>query len=464
MKRIVIWAALIAALLMIIAGCGGPLSTTQDASAMLRMTSRVVLTGGITYETGVLGPGAIYEIHVPPGWENGRLVLYVHGYVSPYEQPGLPEDLDETVLAGLLQGGFAVAYSSFSETGWAVRDGAIRSRQLLGYFKDGYGDPGQVYLVGASQGGLIALMLAEQNPNLFDGLLSIQGAIGGGQLQMNYLTHVRVLFDQLYGQQLRGFAGAGDHPLAIPAQALLAALGDGMLDASPANVPPELFGALERFPEVVAALVVGDPDAPDPTVALALAAMFVDGVPLFNWDLVEILDPLFWLDPSNPGPAVFLTEMVETVATALWFNIFGTPDMLSRTNGHAMVENADAVYSSLALQPAEDLWLNTHVERVSAHPAGRNYLRNWYQPTGRLRLPMVTVHVARDPAVPILHEYAFAATAERARTSHLLVQREFSGFGHGDLRDGYGDLLINHVLAAFEDLVLWVTFGLKPES
>ena len=447
---------LLAAILIVMGACGDPLSTPTESSAALRMVSRVVLETGATYEQGVLGPGAIYEIHTPPGWQNGALVLYVHGYVSPYDEPGLPEDLDSSVLQMLLGGGFAVAYSSFSETGWAVRDGAIRSRQLLGYFRDNYGDPQQVYLVGASQGGLIALSLAEQNPDLFDGLLSVSGAIGGGRLQMDYLTHVRALFDRFFGEKLNLLAAAVD-PIAVPSQALLAALGDGVLDADPESVPPELSGYLEYFPEVVATLVFGNPET-----ALALATTLVDDVPLFNWRPEEILDPAFWQDPADPTVQGFLFEVVETIASALWFNVFGTQDLLERTNGHAMVDNSDTRYWSLALSTEQNLWLNTEVERITAHPAGRNYLLRWYQPTGRLRFPMVTVHVSRDPAVAILHERAFAAIVAGAGRSDYLVQREFDGFGHGDLREAYGDLFIQYVLNAFADLVFWVTAGVAP--
>ncbi len=446
MKRVGV-GLLVAAILTVIGACGDPLSTPTESSAAPRMMSRVVLDSGVTYEQGVLGPGAIYEIYTPPGWQIGALVLYVHGYVSPYDEPGLPEDLDDSVLEMLLGGGFAVAYSSFSETGWAVRDGAIRSRQLLGYFRDNYGDPEEVYLVGASQGGLIALSLAEQNPNLFDGLLSISGAIGGGPLQMEYLTHVRALFDRFFGEKLHLLAGTVD-PIAAPSQALLAALGDGVLDADPEAVSPELSGYLEYFPEVVAALVLGHPET-----ALALAATLVDGVPLFNWRLEEILDP---------AVHVFLFEVVETIASALWFNIFGTPDLLERTNGHAMVDNSGTQYWSLVLNAEENLRLNDEVERITAHPAGTNYLSRWYQPTGWLRFPMMTVHVSRDPAVPILHERTFAAIVAGAGSSDYLVQREFDGFGHGDLREAYGDLFIQYVLSAFADLVLWVTSGVAP--
>ena len=280
--------------LLLVMGCGGPMGPStgldQSSNSALSVTSRVILPEGGVYETGTLGPGAQYEIHVPSGWDGGDLVLYVHGYASPYEPPELPDDLDGFVLQELLRKGFAVAYSSFSETGWAVRDGAIRTRQLLGHFKTRYGMPEKTYLVGASQGGLIALSLGEQNPNLFDGILSISGVVGGGRLQLEYLLHVRVVFDQLFGPALGQLAESdpGGH-----AATVRDALGEGVFDADAGRIPAAVSDdfADRVLPGVVAQLVEAAPES-----AVVLATTLVDGVPLFNWTLRSNV-----FQPIRPG-------------------------------------------------------------------------------------------------------------------------------------------------------------------
>lgn len=441
--------------LLLLAGCSEPL-TRSDQSAQSDLTSysgltvisTTVLPSGGVHETGVLGRGALYEIHLPPGWDGGDLVLYVHGYVNPFEPPLLPEDLDESVIEALLANGVAIAYSSFSETGWAIRDGVIRTRQLRGHFKDSYGQPANTLLAGASQGGLIALSLAEQNPNLFDGLLAISGVVGGGRLQLEYLLHVRVIFDQLFGPVLAGIAQADPEGHAALVRDVL---GTGIFDADASRIPAGLVDAFadEVLPEVVEQLVESAPMS-----AVVLATMTVDDKPLFNWPLDEIGSEEFWF------------EIGATMGTVLWFNIYGTQDILARTNGHSMIDNSGAHYANTLDPPIGEL-LNASVERVSAHPAGANYVRHWYEPTGRLRFPVVTVHLTKDPAVPIRHEQTLAELTASAGTSGYLYQHTVPGFGHGEFAVPEDAPPVvppfeSHVLEAFESLVAWVRFGIPP--
>lgn len=387
--------------LLLAAGCGGPLNPAPDDDGVaageisaLSVIEVITLPDGTVYELGVLGPGALYEIHVPAGWQEGNLILYSHGYVSPNEAPQVPDDLDD-LLPILLAEGFAVAYSSFSETGWAVKDGAIRTRQLLGHFKDGYGVPRHVFLAGASQGGLISVLLAEQNPNLFDGLLSLCAPIGGAATQMEHIVHVRAVFDYFWRDALRAMAlSGGDPDLAAAAVLLDAALGERPLDADGTLLP-----SAELILPLVGALIMADPP-----VAAAVALMHVDGTPLFDWP------------PQMIESGAFAPEFAASVASALWFNLYGTADLLRRTNGHTPVDTRRSSYFSPLLDAGQNRDLNRAVARLQGHPAGMNYLRRWYQPTGRLRFPAIALHTTRDPAVPARHLHAFGqAVTARAR-------------------------------------------------
>ena len=42
------------------------------------------------------------------------------------------------------------------------------------------------------------------------------------------------------------------------------------------------------------------------------------------------------------------------------------------------------------------------------------FMRNWYLPTGKLKIPAVTLHTTRDPVVQIFHEDSYAAAVEAA--------------------------------------------------
>jgi hypothetical protein len=72
-------------------------------------------------------------------------VLYVHGFVRAGDEIAPPPE--EDLLIGLLAPlGFAVAFTSFPENGWAVKDGADRTHQLLGILTSEFGQPSRVYL------------------------------------------------------------------------------------------------------------------------------------------------------------------------------------------------------------------------------------------------------------------------------------------------------------------------------
>src|SRR5258708_34975986 len=94
---------------------------TKAAHAETRTSSSCVNPAGTNTRQGILG-GAYYTIAVPANW-NGTLVLYSHGYVSstsPLLNPA-PDAGDPLTAAALLQQGYALAGSSYSQNGWALQ-------------------------------------------------------------------------------------------------------------------------------------------------------------------------------------------------------------------------------------------------------------------------------------------------------------------------------------------------------
>ena len=142
---------------------------------------------------GEIGPGALYELSMPDAW-NGDLVLWVRGL--PMEPITLPDI--SPLRDGLLALGYGVAYSSLSEVGVAVQDGVIRTRQLRGVFASHFGQPRRTYLISSSLGGAMALRLAEENVNHYDGVMPTCGIVGGMPMVIDYFFTVRVLFDYFY--------------------------------------------------------------------------------------------------------------------------------------------------------------------------------------------------------------------------------------------------------------------------
>ena len=341
---------------------------------------------------GETGPGSLYELFQPEAW-NGDLVIYAHGYVAADAPIALPEV--EPLPQLLTSSGFGVAYSSFSENGYAIKDAAQRTRQLRAVYAAKFGMPERTFLIGHSEGAIIALMLAEKNSNLFDGALPMCGLVGGGPLQCEYFLNVRVLFDFYF---------------------------PGVIPGTPFDIPPGLDFKTQVVPAVTFAM------ATDPLRAIDMAGI----------DQIEIQ----WTS---------LPELIESVLAALFYNIVGVEDLLGRTHGRIMVGNADTFYTG----SSNDALLNALVRRFEATPDAAYYLEHWYQPTGKLTIPVVTLHTTRDGAVPFFHEPAYAALAAAAGGSDMLVQRAVNRFGHCNFT-------IPEQVDAFVDLVTWVETGLKP--
>ena len=127
---------------------------------------------------GQQSSGAFYFGCVPPlpNW-NGDLVIFAHGYVAPnesftkfLEQLILP---DGNTIPGLtLSMGYAFATTSYSENGLAVQQGIADILDLITVFDDLVGAPNHIYLVGASEGGLVTTLAIERHPDAFTGGLA----------------------------------------------------------------------------------------------------------------------------------------------------------------------------------------------------------------------------------------------------------------------------------------------------
>ena len=346
---------------------------------------------------GEIGPGSSYEILVPPEW-NGSLGLYAHGYVDPAGVDPLTP-FERALLPALPAMGYAVAYSTFSENGLAVKDGMQRTKQLRGIFAAQVGEPQRTYLVGGSMGGLIALGLSERFPQHYDGVLALCGLVGGSQAQIDYVGHLRVLFDVFY----------------------------------PGVLPGTLFENPNLSPLEVAALVM-PAIAGDPTGAGLLA----------NVMAMTFETPI----PGGADPAL----LAESIVTALAFDVRGFADVLDRTHGHVPFDNSDVWYAGTP----DDAALNFAVDRYESRPDAARYLRKYYEPTGHLGTPVVTLHNQMDPVAPILHEARLGVNVASAGASEWLVQTEAAApYGHCAFDE-------QEVLGKFGSLVAWVELGIPP--
>jgi pimeloyl-ACP methyl ester carboxylesterase len=360
---------------------------------------------------GEIGPGSSYEIDVPVAW-NGGLVLYAHGLVQS-DQPLLPpSQLPEypTLRTALLSSGFALAASSFSSNGWALADAVRRTHQLSGIFNSKVAAPRRTFLMGASMGALVAIKLAETQARQYDGALALCGPVGGALAQLQYVGDGRVLFDAYFRDVLPGT------PFFVPP-------GTAFLS------PLDWGGPSQLFLQVVAALAG-------------------------HTDLL-----LRWADAANL-PYNDMAELADSALFFIGFLLRYTNDFIERVNGKLPYDNSTATYvvngsGDAVLDAFRTGKLNSEVERFEADPAAVNYYERNYTPSGRIGIPVVTLHTTRDPAIPFSHEAMFGAAVAGAGRSHLLTQVPIDRWGHCTFTP-------DEVQTALGSLVQWVETGAKP--
>ncbi len=122
--------------------------------------------------------GAGYRIEVPANW-NGKLVMWAHGYRGT----GLELTVDNHPLrAFLVANGYAWAASSYSRNAYDPSQGAKDTHALTQLFSGRFGKPGRTYITGASMGGHVTGIVAEQWPQSYDGAMPICGVLGDYEL------------------------------------------------------------------------------------------------------------------------------------------------------------------------------------------------------------------------------------------------------------------------------------------
>ena len=128
--------------------------------------------------------------------------------------------------------------------------------------------------------------------------------------------------------------------------------------------------------------------------------------------------------------------------------------MLSRTHGHIPYDNTAVVYSG----SFDDAALNAvgGVERFSSDPDAVNYISKYYDPSGKLQIPVLTLHTLLDPVVPILvHEPKYLSLVNGTGSGNELVQQSVARYGHCAFQ-------VQEELNAFDGLAAWSQGGNKP--
>jgi pimeloyl-ACP methyl ester carboxylesterase len=350
-----------------------------------------------TLTTGVQSDGAPYGVWMPEtGCWNGNFVVFAHGYVAPGGPLGVPTD--ELTIGGISlpatfnQLGYGFAASGYSKNGLAILQGVADSMDLVqNILKKQKQPPNRVYLIGASEGGLVATLSAEQLPHVYNAVGAACGPIGSFQSQINYFGDFRVLFDYFF---------------------------PNVLPPSPVSIPQEVMTDWDS-------LYVGK-------IEKALAAN-----PAAAAQLVKVMNAAVTSDPTTIG---------ETILGALWYNAFATNDAVTTLGEQQPFDNHTRLY----LGSSNDFLLNLKVARFTASPKALAAVKAGYETSGRLLMPTVTLHTTLDPVVPYWQETLYTPKTLFAGSFLERINLPVAAYGHcaftgGEVLAAFGIIVLRDI-------------------
>jgi pimeloyl-ACP methyl ester carboxylesterase len=373
------------------------------ASAMSAATCPAPLVAGDTVLCGSLQDGATYLVEVPAQW-NHTLFLYSHGYVVPGgNNPA--QDVGDPVTGGwLLSHGYAIAGSSYSTTGWAIQQALPDQIATLDLFGDQVGKPQHTIAWGHSLGGIITAGLIQTYPDRFSAAMPMCGVLAGGVATWNSALDGAFAFQQLADPsiQITGIKNP------------LANLQKAEADIAAAQATPE-----GRARIALGAALGDTPGWFTPLSAKPAAKDFAgQEANQFEWDT----------NVDFPFIFAFRAELEARAG--------GNPSWNTGVNyAHQLAISANAkevraLYKAAGLSLKADLRKLNNAPRISADPNAVSYLSKNISFTGKIAMPVLSMHTNGDGLVIPQNEQAYASVVRRAGRAFLLRQVYVNRAGH----------------------------------
>jgi pimeloyl-ACP methyl ester carboxylesterase len=325
---------------------------------LLLIASLAASAQSICDPDGVQASGSKYRICMPPaGSYNGHLIVWAHGFQDAGTPVQIPEDqlcFSGLCLNELANGlGFGFATNSYSKTGLAIVEGRNDILDLVNIYKAQKGTPTKVYLVGASEGGIITALALEQNADVFSAGVAACGPIGDFPMQINYFGDARATFEYFF---------------------------PGVIPGPPFAPPDVLVQVWSQYYDLVVKPWVMDPS---------------NRTRLDEWVRVAAL-------PYDP--ADYLGTVETSVKDVLRYSVVNLNDA-AQVLGGMPFDNMTRYYAG----SSNDALLNATVPRIAAAAAALAAMNgNGYRTTGQLTRPLITIHTTLDQQVPYLHHVLYA--------------------------------------------------------
>jgi alpha-beta hydrolase superfamily lysophospholipase len=394
-------APLLAAALLV-----GPLATRPAAAeAALAATACVAnLPAGTRCYGGRDALGSYLAVAVPPSW-NGVLVVHAHGgpELGTPDPKRVAEDLERWRV--MVRAGYAWAGTTFHQGGVAVRSAAAdveEARRLALQVLDK--PPRRTLLHGNSWGASVAARAAESDPGPWSGVLLTSGVLGGGSRSYDFRLDLRVVYEAVCGNHPA--PGEHDYPLwqgLPPGARLTSAELASRVDACTGVRHPRGERSAEQ-----------------------------------QHRLDTLLKVIRIPESSLVGHLAWGTFHFRDIAS-------------KRLDGGNAFGNEGVRYSG----SDDDEALNRAVRRYRRDPAAAARFAADTDPTGRIPVPVLTLHAIEDPTAFVELEGTFRDTMEAAGRGADLVQAFTRERAHSYLADP-------EYVAALAALLDWIERGSKP--
>jgi hypothetical protein len=355
--------------------------------------------------------GAYYWIARPREW-NGALVMHSHG--GPRTTAPKPdsevEDLER--FAVIVQEGFAIAASSYREGGYlGVAVAAEDTENLRRLYVARFGRPRVVIAHGQSWGGGVTAHLIERfgtgpdgKPS-YDAALLTSGLVAGNARGYDFRADLRAVY-QYY---------CHNHPRSDePRYALWMGLpADSKMNARELETRVDECTGVRTEPS--------------------------KRTPAQRRNLASILSVLQIQEKSLVGHMSWATFLFRDIVA-------------KRLAGGNPFTNARVRYAG----SADDDALNQGVERFDADPVAAARFGGDGRLTGKVAMPVLTLHAIDDPTVFVEQDAAYREVLERGGSGDRLVQTWTRESEHSYLSSP-------EYAALLESLVKWSTEGAKPD-
>lgn len=355
--------------------------------------------------------GATYWIAIPENW-NRVLVMHAHGgpRLAPIDPNTSLEDLQR--FAVVVQQGYAWAGSSYRRPGYGVRMAADDTENLRKIFVAAFGAPRRTILHGQSWGGNVAAKGIElhgvdgDGKRNYDGVVLTNGVIAGGTRNYLHRADLRAVYQYYCRNHPRPDEPQYPVWMGLPADSQMTRkeLDARINDCTGVKLPAAQRTETQRRN---LANILGVIPVPERTFAAHM-----------NWATFLFRDMVqYTLDGRNP------------------------------------FSNRTVVYRG----SDDDAALNRGVARFDADPQGVAMLAADADMSGRIGVPVITLHAIDDPTAMVEYESVYKDVIAQAGNQDKLLQTFTDEREHSKLADP-------EYAALFDALMQWIDSGKRPSA